>query len=819
MTKHDNPTQKRRHILNKDTGEFIDVQSRAPYNFVSLPETMVEAKSPIPDCGLFSKDTFTGWIEFEIETDSPTYIRGMMSSVDYKSFGSKKADQLNEDEKKLRAPFYSSSNKLLEGFAEPVIPGSSLRGLIRSIVEIASYGRMRWVSTKPTFTFRAMAAEAHDPLKRPYQDFMGSNASNVRVGYLEKDNDHWYIHPAKTPKEHGVNIGRGDKYFVKVEDEDIDPKDVPGFVKMFSPDYKPQIHKVRFEHNANEKPKRAEVLKRAKKDTKKTRPSWIVKSDSNKELPLEATLVCSGNMKETNEASAETPRAKHYLVMPANHRLSRIPIPDQVVDDYRAGLTPYQKENLSAWASEDWGCLGDKKPVFYVADNPNQPMEILFFGHSPNFRIPGRIKALSRAATPLDFIPESIRLNPKPDMADAIFGWVEEENWGPEGQRAGRVFFEDAQYTSSSHGVWYSKEPVTPKILASPKVTTFQHYLAQDKSLHHDPDKRVELAHFGSPQSETKIRGHKFYWHKGSNPDIQADEKEIKKHPTQYTKMMPLNPGVLFKTKIRFENLLPEEIGALWWALTLPGDATNGYKHKLGMGKPLGMGAVSIKNTSLQLTKRLTNDANTGYYQKLFGDHTWYISPTLTDSSDFVKKFEEFILIEKKIAPEKQNLSQVNRIQELLEMLKWQGEKPDEDWVELTRYMEIEHTEKIKDKEVKYNEYKSRPVLPSPFGVWSRLESSQPEEEPRSSSRSKPNLSSQSSEKKESATGTVKWYRKGDYGYHGYIQPDNGTEDIHVDEKNIKNNQAGLKPGQKVRFNIWYNKKGKPCAENVEVVN
>ncbi len=54
------------------------------------------------------------------------------------------------------------------------------------------------------------------------------------------------------------------------------------------------------------------------------------------------------------------------------------------------------------------------------------------------------------------------------------------------------------------------------------------------------------------------------------------------------------------------------------------------------------------------------------------------------------------------------------RIRALLTMLQWPG--PAREW---TRYMEIEHSDP-KEKRGKRNEYKERPVLPTPFGVWSK---------------------------------------------------------------------------------------------------
>lgn len=61
-------------------------------------------------------------------------------------------------------------------------------------------------------------------------------------------------------------------------------------------------------------------------------------------------------------------------------------------------------------------------------------------------------------------------------------------------------------------------------------------------------------------------------------------------------------PQSRFAGKIVFHNLKAEELGALIWALTPDGDSTARFHHSLGHGKSLGAGAVQFRN--LQLTLR-----------------------------------------------------------------------------------------------------------------------------------------------------------------------------------------------------------------------
>ena len=63
------------------------------------------------------------------------------------------------------------------------------------------------------------------------------------------------------------------------------------------------------------------------------------------------------------------------------------------------------------------------------------------------------------------------------------------------------------------------------------------------------------------------------------------------------------------------------------------------------------------------------------------------------------------------------------------------------------------------------------------------------------------------------STGKVKWFNSGK-GY-GFIEPDDGGNDLFVHHSEIKSDGfASLDEGQKVEFEIGEGKKG-PCATNV----
>jgi CRISPR-associated protein (TIGR03986 family) len=755
--KHSNPTRPRR-----DKGR--QVWARAPYNFVPLPETVVRAQPPLAQ-DVYHAEALSGVIECELETCSPTYVRGLMTEMQFRSTGQKKPDELTVEEKVARAPFYGPSSQKVKGYPTPVIPGSTLRGMIRTLVEIAGFGRMRWVANEPTFTFRAVAAARDDPLRVPYEEVLGRYGADVKAGFLARQGDDWYIAPASTPASVGLHAEKGSYFKVK---ERIIPADaIPGFVRLNSPRYRPRFFPVTFD-----------AQERGGKRGKYVAITRIGSPKAGHHYQYEGVLLCSGNMLETSEAGP-SPRKNHALILLPDPHARSLRIPEQTVRDYLAGLTPFQKQEL--WGEDSNGCLKDGGPVFYV----ERDGDVIAFGHSPHFRVPAQLPGSKRAATPRDFVPPELVDAADPDLADAIFGWVEDES-GPEGQRAGRVFLSDARLAGDSGRLWFGPEPITPHVLSGPKPTTFQHYLVQDRETGHDPDEKVNLAHHGTSPLETQLRGHKLYWHKGATPDVEASPSELK-HESQLTRMVPLAPGVRFRFTLRFENLRPEELGALLWVLSLPGEDGKVYRHKLGMGKPLGMGSIALWS-KLQLTDRQAR-----YAELLSGDR-WAEAVADAEGTPYVEQFDEYV--RHALGSDAQHLCELERIQMLLAMLEWH--ESDEAWLEATRYMEIEHgLDKV-------NEYKERPVLPDPLAVLAGRPVRDTAPQPRPRAETRPASGAE--------TGTVKWFddRKG----YGFIVRDGGGE-IFVHKSAVRGGGT-LRDGQPVRFVEGKGLQGRPAAQDVE---
>ena len=683
--------------------------ARAPYNFVPLPERIVTvSRRELPRHDRYEPGTYTGWFDCELETCSPTYTRGMMTPEQFEKYNPETESELSDEEqaklKASRAAFYSASEEKVGGRAVPMIPGSSLRGLIRSLVEIAGYGKMQWLNNGTKVTFRAVAASREDPLAEPYRSLIGPFSRNVLAGYLRKtQGGGWEIEPALKPK---MLDWPERAAYLRVKDSGIRKGTIKDFVGFNHPDYCPEWYPVSFSIFKGDGPRGPYV-----------KVQEIGNEDAG--YPHRGALVCTGNMieslpsdrtSERRKEKIDSPRRNHSLILARDSKAKPVPIDEELLNSYLESLTPFQREEL--WKP---GGLEDGAPVFYVLLRG----KVLWFGHTPNFRVPA-LNRKGNLANPVDFVPEEIQRSNKPDLAEAIFGWIDEgrAESTPEADdrttrsRAGRVSFADAVWIPEDRDIWYSSGAIAPSVLGRPKITTFQHYLVQDRSKGHDPDFRQNLAHYGSDPSTTQIRGHKLYWHKGNGPvpEATADQKE-----TQLTRIIPLKPGVRFTFRVHFENLRNYELGAVAWALQPAAESNRAYRHKLGMGKPLGMGSVRI-SANLTLTERLDNQR--GRYARFIADGRFATGENAGDKRPFIADFEERILSE--VGPNGLRLTDLPRVRLLLAMLQWRESR--DEWLNMTRYLRIDHPQYG-------NEYKDRPVLPTPLVLGQEADGQETEED------------------------------------------------------------------------------------------
>lgn len=631
-------------------------EAHAPYNFVPLPSQPITQHSALPDHDHYADDLRSGYFDVTLKPETPLYIRGMLTEKEASARETNKEADKNKD----KAYFFQYGSK-------PVIPGSSLRGMLRTLVEIVTFGKIQPVSDKQLVyravgdtsslgsLYREQFLGARRPV-RPAGSLYSYPANALKGGYLKQAINGWEIQPAKSVNE---------ETFVFVETPRLTDAGIPT-----TPQTTQQIWVVattsRTRHQTTNSPQdRPIYLEIALSDRVSRSPDTGLEA---------ATLVVSGDI---------TNRRWHPAIFEADTTVPTIPVSPEM-------WRTYEEDRDAQRGIPTRPLKNSGEPLFYLLDNEGK---LIFFGPTLMFRLPypNRIKNIVGNNNDTSHY----------DFAEAMFGYVGKgESKSTQGDKlrayASRISVGDARVTTTLND--YYENELTPKILSGPKPTSFQLYLQQPNGKN---TPRSNLHHYGTHSSgnSPKIRGYKLYWRQqGINVDQVEETQTVTENDTQHTRMKPLKTEAEFKFRVYFDNLSDIELGALAWALVLPGSEQN--RHQLGMGKPLGMGVVKL-TPKLYLIKRQER------YKKLFGNNDWETAiqeePNI-NIKDFITKFEQYMC---KAVGHQGQFKDIERICQLLTMLELQPAANKNSFV----YMQID---KQKDK------YRNRLVLPKPSEVVGR---------------------------------------------------------------------------------------------------
>ncbi|MDY7022954.1 MAG: RAMP superfamily CRISPR-associated protein [Cyanobacteriota bacterium] len=129
--------------IKNQRGEDIPRRAVAPYNFVELPEKVVEAQAQdLPSGDRYHSERQTGKIKCTLTTESPLYTRCGWSPKDFAQYAESNFKDLPDTIQQQRANFFTNpaNNQLM-------IPGSSIRGMLRALIEIVSFSKIEAART------------------------------------------------------------------------------------------------------------------------------------------------------------------------------------------------------------------------------------------------------------------------------------------------------------------------------------------------------------------------------------------------------------------------------------------------------------------------------------------------------------------------------------------------------------------------------------------------------------------------------------------------------------------------------------------------
>lgn len=156
---------------------------------------------------------------------------------------------------------------------------------------------------------------------------------------------------------------------------------------------------------------------------------------------------------------------------------------------------------------------------------------------------------------------------------------------------------------------------VTLKILSSPKPPSPSFYLQPRRG----PTRAISKAELAQAPDQFQWRGRKAYLHAlrdadrrvrpldsqgrpdpAGRPPWQTEDPKDAKTALQKVRVTPFAVGNRFEFSLRFANLSREELESLCAALR----PAPKFEHKIGIGKPIGLGSVQLEFISLKLSDR-----------------------------------------------------------------------------------------------------------------------------------------------------------------------------------------------------------------------
>lgn len=511
----------------------------SPYNFVPLAAQVVEP----PQADMVSHDLpfehgVSGSIQYRLTPESPLLVGGMQTK--------------NPDESTTVEFFRTPTG-------EVAIPGSSLKGMIRAVLEIASFSRMAQVDNK----------------RYGLRDISGRYVADSYAGRVHR-------------RQYGLmRLGGGEPEIRPCDMARFNHRDVETWWGASKPVFEKRTT-VREKYRVWSKL----CKERGIEDPFSVPFQWHGDSVSglgtggSTGFPVLTGQINDSRLEKTDKRGKIT-RGKHHDFMFHSPRTDEAFQIQQVdANAWRDFLFIHGDEDGKPdmswpgfWKQRFWA--GNDVPVFYIRDGHRLQIGLAFMPKlAGDFSIHDMI-----GHSGAEHLDEN-----RADFATLMFGRVGKT---AEQGLKGRVQFDLATPVGA-----VQEDPQPAAILSSPKPTYFPNYIEQQAPgpswtlTGNNPQYATYLE--TQTSSAPKLRGWKRYptrpageitVQRPSGPDQERNTK-IQLH------LRPLRRGSVFSGRLHFQNLQPEELGALMWSLRLGG---GGALHSLGMGKSFGFGQVRLE--------------------------------------------------------------------------------------------------------------------------------------------------------------------------------------------------------------------------------
>lgn len=522
------------------------ISGTAPYNFVRYP-------NPVPPSrwGAATTARFCGSIKLSLTAKTRLLVAGREEEVPAARQG-----QGPVQVKRWLTVGAGTNTRF-------VIPGSSIKGMLRNVFEIVTASNMQPVSSDPI----ALRNVQSTPYIQQFVDVVNNTATpaaSLKAGFLVQQNKHnWKLFPCSHARIEHTEIATAHRRMT-LDEWARGRRARNGVVSLTAREKYEQLERNRLNTQfiIGEPVDIPPAAGKRRPNLRMRLARYAPVDDPNRQPGV---LVVTGGM-----------QGKHREFVFYDHEDKSIDLTSKrggPIHRFLEQRTKPQKElhefllGVAGNAQYPHGGI----PVFF-----NEIDGEIQIGFAHLFRIMSSHN------------PASVINKVDDDLARRVFGTTD---------TAGRVFFSHAV---SEPNAREATENVTA-VLGQPHPSCVAHYLAPAGSDHFKKRKDATDDKDGWNNldgwftARPLIRGWKRYWHR---PIVDPqefgppnDNQDTQSH------MRPLEAGATFTTTIEFRDLSLVELGALLFALNPGENASKPAVHKLGMGKALGWGSVEFSIT------------------------------------------------------------------------------------------------------------------------------------------------------------------------------------------------------------------------------
>lgn len=537
-----------------------------PYNFISFPSKKAGAYK--------SDETIqrhTGVIRYTVKTVTPLFIPN--SSADEVFSQSKEVVNVDNEESKKHHSYDFFSYTELDNYTDekgnpkapvPVIPGSEMRGVIRSIYETLTDSCMGVLNSEVFPVKRSAdifkpALIKKDYNKKDYIVYRLIEAKSFRIGDKAREGE---LPPGFEDKSNGTQI-----YYKKPKNRWLIENEEFRYTKQDDYQYEGYLikwgmgiqKKERIEEEGKNKQEKSRyhLFSPQRKYGQELHVDGIHLSKDILEMKLQDVIDSY-----KNQPSVDDINIKAY-------------------DEYENDLKSFLKSsNGTSYFPVYYSILKEGK--FFLAP--------AVFSKEISTNCIGKLAG--------EFAPcDGVNACP----ACELFGRVSENN---DNSKGSKIRFSDLNVTDKKdNNEEYYYNLLTLPALSSPKVSNTEFYLKKpDKATfwtydYYVADGKVDI-------TPGQLRGRKYYWHHPYGNILREIPNDIK--PSNMNKTVrPLREKVTFSGEIYYENITEKQLKQLVWICNggkKTGSDENSVRlgYKLGAAKPFGFGSIECRVTSVE---------------------------------------------------------------------------------------------------------------------------------------------------------------------------------------------------------------------------